>query len=432
MFVLATTDASKTIARLKAAQTKLPDLLCEDEADADRSALLAQRVEAILKLANADELNHETTSLVTGTNSSTGTGVAVHPLLAKLAISATDMSALEDFGEDIQSSQAEKQKHTMIASKGPLVPMKPTISVELLVVDYQHRMWAIGNTKLIAPISIPMWKAWARFTDHEVEMLKKQAFNNIGVLRAPVDILHAFPLNMCDHSKCTILEVKLHTKQYLHTGHNRKESHLSEMWNIQRPYLRCLYNPRATSGCKGSIIWFDHAIWTMINKLEVFFPNYPTAVVRLAAFMIWMHESAKTTIKAAIVFQVGREQMIKAATQLADNPGQRLLTEISETPIANKIERLLKGPKFSLAHPGFPSKAPSPFKKQKIHLNSSPSEKTYGGGRGRGSMSNRGGSPGFCGGRSVRGRGGGRSGFRNPNLIPPSKAAPGATTSFGR
>ena len=107
LFVLATTDANKTVARLKAAQTKLPDLLCEDEVDADRSALLAQRVEAILKLANADELNHETASAVTRTNSNTGSGVAVHPLLAKLAISAADMSALEDFSEDIQSSQAE-------------------------------------------------------------------------------------------------------------------------------------------------------------------------------------------------------------------------------------------------------------------------------------------------------------------------------------
>ena len=319
----------------------------------------------------------------------------------------------------------------MIASKGPVVPIKPTRSVELLVADYQHRMWAIGNTNLIAPISIPMWKALAGFTDHEVEMFKKQAFNNIGVLRAPVDILHAFPLNMFDHSKCTTLEVKLHTKHDLPTGHNRKESHLSKMWNVQRPYLRCLCNPRATSGCKGSIIWFDHAIWTMINKLEVFFPNYPTTVARLATFMIWMHEYAKTAVKAAIVFQVGREQMIKAATQLADNPGQRLLTEISETPIANKIERLLKGPKFSLAHLGSPSKAPSPFKKQKINLKSFPSEKTYGGGRGRGNMSSRGGNPGFRGGRSVRGRRGGRSSFRNPNLTPPSKATSGATSFSG-
>jgi hypothetical protein len=186
-----------------------------------------------------------------------------------------------------------------------MVPLKPPRSVELLVTDFQHRMWAIGNTNLMAPISIPMWKAWTGFSDQEVECCKKQALNNIGVLRAPMDLMHAFPLNMFDHSKCTTLDVKLHTKQDLPTGHNRKDSHLSEMWNVQRPYMRCLCNPRATSGCKGSIIWFDHAIWTMINKLDTFFPNYPTSVARFAAFMIWMREYARVAVKAAIVFHTG-------------------------------------------------------------------------------------------------------------------------------
>ena len=66
-------------------------------------------------------------------------------------------------------------------------------------------------------------------SDNEVESCKKQTMNNIGVLRAPIDLLHAFPLTMFDHSKCTTLEVKLHTKQDLPIGHNL---HLSEMWNV--------------------------------------------------------------------------------------------------------------------------------------------------------------------------------------------------------
>ena len=325
----------------------------------------------------------------------------------------------------IQSSQAEKQKHTVVSSKGPVVPIRPPRSVELLVADFQHRMWAVGNTNLISPISIPMWKAWAGLSDNEVESYKKQAMNNVGVLRAPIDLLHAFPLNMYDHSKCTTLEVKLHTKQDLPTGHNRKESHLAEMWNVQRPYLRCLCNPRAINGCKGSIIWFDHAIWTMVNKLEIFFPSYPTSIARFAAFLVWMRESARTAIKAAIVFQTGREHMVRAAIQLSENPQQRLLTDIAETPIANKIERLLKGPKFSLSHPGSPSLAPSPYKKQKINLNASPAERSFNPGRGRNGPGNRG-SPGR-GGRSSRGRGSGRT-WRNPN---PCVDSPSGQTGVG-
>ena len=158
----------------------------------------------------------------------------------------------------------------------------------------------------------------------------------------------------------------------------------------------------------------------MINKLEIFFPNYPTAIARFAAFMIWMRESARVAVKATIVFHTTREHMINAAIQVYENPNQRLLMEITDTPLASKIERLLKGPKFSLAHPGSPSQTPSPYKRQKFNLNSSPSERALVGGRGRGSASGRSGS--VRGGRAYRGRGGGRSG-RNPN---------GATQSSGQ
>lgn len=91
-----------------------------------------------MKLANVDELNSETASAVAGPDSNNGTCATIHPLLAKLAISAADMSAFEDFNDGIQMSQADKYKNTMIASKGPVVPIKPTRSVELLVADYQH------------------------------------------------------------------------------------------------------------------------------------------------------------------------------------------------------------------------------------------------------------------------------------------------------
>jgi hypothetical protein len=225
-----------------------------------------------------------------------------------------------------------------------------------------------------------------------------------------MDLLPAFSLNMFEHSKCTTVEVKLHTKQDLPTGYNRKNSHLSELWNVQRPYMRCLFSPKANNGCKGSIIWFDHAIWLMVNKLDMFFSNQPTNTTRLAASMLWLSTAARTAVKAAVVFQLGREQMIRAAIQLADNPNQKLLADLSDAPIAGKIERLLKGPKFSLSHHASPSQAPSPYKKQRINLNASPG---FGGspnqGRSRGSPGARGGHRGS--GRSFRGRGSGRSVF---------------------
>jgi hypothetical protein len=42
-----------------------------------------------------------------------------------------------------------------------------------MVADHQHKMWAIGNTNLLAPITIPMWKTWARISEIELEHCKK-------------------------------------------------------------------------------------------------------------------------------------------------------------------------------------------------------------------------------------------------------------------
>ena len=105
-----------------------------------------------------------------------------------------------------------------------------------------------------------MWKTWADVSDLKIKQCKKQTLNNVGILRARVKLLPAFLLNMFEHFKCTTTEVKLYTKEDLPTNYNTKKSHLVELWNVQRPYIRCLYNPMSLSGCKGSIIWFDHVI----------------------------------------------------------------------------------------------------------------------------------------------------------------------------
>ena len=83
--------------------------------------------------------------------------------------------------------------------------------------------------------------------------------------------------------------------------------------------MRSLCNPMATSDCKGSIIWFNHAIWAMVNKVETFFPNQSNNNIRFAAFMLWLSNSTNIAIKTAIV-NIGREHMIEAAIQLSKNP----------------------------------------------------------------------------------------------------------------
>ena len=119
----------------------------------------------------------------------------------------------------------------MITSKGPMVPIKPTKSIELLVAYFQHRMWAIGNTNLSASISIPMWKIWAGFSDQEVETSKNKHSTTLVYFVHPwtwCTFFHSIYLikvyhfgNQATHKRCVA------------TWYNGKDSNLSDMWNVQ-------------------------------------------------------------------------------------------------------------------------------------------------------------------------------------------------------
>ena len=110
----------------------------------------------------------------------------------------------------------------------------------------------------------------------------------------------------------------------------------------------------------------------MINKPYMFFPNQPNRNTRFVAFMLWLISATNIAVKVAIVFNIGQKHMVKATTQLSKNLIHKLLPNLNDVPLATKIERILRGPKFSLLHLGFPNPMPSPFKKHCLNLNTHP------------------------------------------------------------
>ena len=106
MFITATTDPARTIANIKSAQTRFGDLPLQDEIEATNSIGVCSMIEETLKLANNDALEANSSHIaVVAASNGNGAHSTVHPLLAKLKISSMEMAALEDFIEDINSSQ---------------------------------------------------------------------------------------------------------------------------------------------------------------------------------------------------------------------------------------------------------------------------------------------------------------------------------------
>ena len=63
--------------------------------------------------------------------------------------------------------------------------------------------------------------------------------------------------------------------------------------------MRCTCDGGATTGCKGTMLWFDHAMWFMINNLERFFDKaYVNLTAKFAAFIMWISSALKKAIMA--------------------------------------------------------------------------------------------------------------------------------------
>ena len=168
--------------------------------------------------------------------------------------------------------------------------------------------------------------------------------------------------------------MKLHVKQPYPTGADRRQSHSKEMWNIFRPYMRCTCSSLVVRACNGAMVWYDHAVWYVLNHLDKFFPHseYPSLMAKFVAFIIWVSGLGRLATHCQIAFNQTRAWMCFAVLQYAKNPADDcvILPGLHEAG-PRLIERHIKSKAFSIANPKLPSSGPT-SKKQKINLNSTP------------------------------------------------------------
>ena len=126
------------------------------------------------------------------------------------------------------------------------------------------------------------------------------------------------------------------------------------IWNIQWPYLHCLCKDDAWNGCKGDIMWLDHAIWYMINHLNMFFENdsFSMLKTKFVAFLVWIHNVVLTNICQQFTFCHLQDLMIEAAVQFATDLDANSFANCPKGAEIGKIEQLLKPTSFSATNPG--------------------------------------------------------------------------------
>lgn len=358
-FILAVTikkSAELGLERLKLAQAELPAILDAENEELELATQNAKLVEIAMRRANP----HETSMCSTPTIGMAAS--APHPLLCGIIIPQAQQAALEDLVSAIQTSQEEIDLSQLTSSgNGPEIPFTPARSIEYDVSQKGHRCWALPNINLLAPISIDMWRTWINLSPNEVEALKTNVVHNAAILKDPQNIPNSFPLALYDYHKCHTMELKIHTKQDVLIGYGRDAKFTAAIWNVQRPYLRCLCSKDARNGCRGDIMWFDHAIWYQINNLGVFFPDadFPTLLSKFLAFLTWLSTVARVAVRYQIAFAFARELMIEASLELVKDPNAKLLARHPDGTGIRKIKRLFKPAGFTASNPGTPSPSPS-------------------------------------------------------------------------
>jgi hypothetical protein len=367
--VFAFADKEKGLSRLREAHQVLSQLLEKDELDFEEAIRNTRVVEIALRNANPHEDWSDLPPPIDLSKSSEVTPT-LHPLLSKLNIVPAHKAAFEDFSENILTTQSEKDLASLEnAGKGPTIPFLPSRAIEEQLASRSHRTWCLKNINLLAPISLSMWKIWADISDSEVAACEERALSFVGLLKEPQEMVNAFPIAIYDHHKCTTTTIKVHAKQDVLTCAPRHPKFTSQLWNCQRPYIRCTCSQNAKNGCKGNMLWFDHSIWFIVNNLHMFFPDatYPSLPSKFGAFLTWMKSAARLAVRTHITFLTMRRLMEVAALEYATDPSQKLLAKHYDAPGARKIERLFKPAAFSTDTTPTP-----PQKRRRLNMNVAP------------------------------------------------------------
>ncbi|CAM6101336.1 unnamed protein product [Calypogeia fissa] len=197
-----------------------------------------------------------------------------NPLINMEWLSVEEQASLNDSLEVVKVSQ--KSSKEARGEVDPFVPSLPSRHAEWEVSKMEACMWRIPNISTLAPISREMWQAWGTISDAEVDVCCQNALKGVTLFETNPPYLTKWPIKIFGPPKykCNYA-AGAKVRGNLVTTCNQIEDHKGKLWGWHRPYFCCScyngYNNGVQTGCYGQLIWLDHAVWYMLNHLDVFF-----------------------------------------------------------------------------------------------------------------------------------------------------------------
>lgn len=101
----------------------------------------------------------------------------------------------------------------------------------------------------------------------------------------------------------------------------------------------------STNGCRREVLWYDHAIWYILNHLPNFFLNEDSMHSTFMAFLIFL-SSTKDTVMDQITFMYTCELLIKVSLEQHENPKGIFLSGYGVAEGILQVEQLIKPTTF--------------------------------------------------------------------------------------
>lgn len=273
----------------------------------------------------------------------------------------------------IEGAQLAQQQAQRSESGGDFfVPILPPHCIEIEVAALDNIMWRILCINHPPPLAIPIQFQWAGLAMFDLVKCQQNAIG--GIFLSKVDVMNfnqsmsyfATP-RLGKYNYMAPLEVRI--KVQLPTDHNQLEQHRSGLFNWHQLYFRCQcsLSQKNNNGCRGEVLWFDHAIQFIVNHLPKFFP-LATSVRNMFVEFLMFFSTSSEVVMDHITFMYTRELMVEATLEQFDKLEARLLMSYGIDKGTLQVERLIKPTAITIEQ----NRKNSPLGKCSLNLNDVP------------------------------------------------------------
>lgn len=223
----------------------------------------------------------------------------------------------------------------------PFIPLNPPCFIEWESSRVDYCMWRIPNINNLAPISIDMWRSWASLSTNDIKLCQANALRGFSWIETSPPITTCWPMTVfgAPKYKCHVAAGAKIRGNFVTDTSQIAHQHKTKFWNWHMPFLRCSCNSTLKGGCTGQIVWFDHAVWYIINHLELFF-NASSIQGRLVLMMSFLGGEARHIALDQVAFLFIWQFIFEAMHEQIAEPLATLLKAYGDAKGARIVEML--------------------------------------------------------------------------------------------